>query len=217
MNSASCVVVDYGIGNVFSVMHALDNLGAEPVLSGDHETIRNADRVILPGVGAFGRAAQRLRELGLDDVLKEYTRTERPFMGICVGMQLLMSQGFEFGTHEGLGIIPGTVEKIDIKDSEGKSLRVPLIGWYPLSPAIETSSSAYQSTPLSAVAENAAFYFVHSFSVHPEDKNTVLANAIHAGQPVTAAVQRDNVIGLQFHPERSGAVGLSLLDCFLKI
>jgi glutamine amidotransferase len=198
-------------------MHALSNLGVEPVLSGDHALIREADRVILPGVGAFGRAAQRLRELGLDDILKDFIRTERPFLGICVGMQLLMRQGFEFGTHDGLDIIPGTVEKIDICGDDGKKIRVPLIGWYPLSPAKEPSSKAYQSTPLAAVPADAAFYFVHSFSVHPDDSDTVLANAMHSGQPITAAVHRDNVIGLQFHPERSGEVGLSLLARFLNL
>ena len=217
MSSPSCVVVDYGIGNVFSVMHALSNLGVKPVLSGDHEVIRSADRVILPGVGAFGRAAQRLKALGLNDVLKDFIQTERPFLGICVGMQLLMRHGSEFGTHDGLDIIPGTVEKIDITGDDGKKLRVPLIGWYTLSPALDPSSDAYQSTPLAALPADAALYFVHSFAVRPENTDAVLANAMYAGHPITAAVHCNNVIGLQFHPERSGAVGLLLLDRFLKL
>ena len=132
MSSTSCIVLDYGIGNVFSVLHALEACGTKATLSRDRAEILAADRIILPGVGAFGRAADRLRDLGLDETIHEFIRTERPFLGICVGMQLLMDVGYEFGEHRGLGVIGGTVEKIAFTDSDGRPVRVPLIGWYPL-------------------------------------------------------------------------------------
>lgn len=217
MTSKKCVVIDYGIGNVFSVMHALQNLGIEPILSSDHNLIREADRVILPGVGSFGRAAERLRDLRLDESLKHFMSTERPFLGICIGMQLLMSQGHEFGTHEGLNIIPGTVKKVSLKDVDNNPVKVPLIGWFPIAPNIDRTSAAFQATPLAPVSSDAAVYFVHSYAATPEDSDAVLAHVMHAGQPIVAAVQRNNVFGLQFHPERSGEVGLAILKQFLNL
>jgi glutamine amidotransferase len=129
MRTKNCVVVDYGIGNVFSVMQALKRNGANAELTGDLNRIRDAERLILPGVGAFGRAADRLRALGLDAAISDFIAAERPFLGICVGMQLLMGRGLEFGEHQGLGYFKGTVEKIDLQNDLGAPQQVPVIGW----------------------------------------------------------------------------------------
>lgn len=217
MRSPSCVVVDYESGNVFSVLNALRSLGTEAELTRDPARILAADRVVLPGVGAFGKAAERLGGHGLYETIWEFIETGRPFLGICVGMQILMEEGHEFGTHTGLGVIPGTVEKIDIRDTAGQALRVPVIGWYPIEAPIEQGLQAFRGTPFEDVQERSAFYFVHSFATCPRDPATVLATVTHAGRPVTAAIRKDNVIGVQFHPERSAETGLALLDGFLKL
>lgn len=216
MNS-KCVVIDYGSGNTFSVMHALRSLGIEADLSRDPDCILAADRVLLPGVGAFGRASERLRGLGLDKTVRTFIETGRPFLGICVGMQLLMEEGHEFGTHPGLGVIPGTVDKIDIADGDGRRLRVPLIGWYSLDPPPGQDAGAFRGTPLEGARSGDAYYFVHSFAVQPADPDAVLATVTHGGQSVPAAIRKDNVVGTQFHPERSGEAGLAVLDRFLKL
>lgn len=217
MTSPSCVVVDYESGNVFSVLNALRSLGTEAELTRDPARILAADRVVLPGVGAFGRATERLRGHGLDETIAAFIDTGRPFLGICVGMQILMEKGYEFGTHRGLGVIPGTVEKIDIRDAAGQPLRVPVIGWYPIEAPVEAGTEVLRGTPLQDMQQRSAFYFVHSFAVRPRDPAAVLATVTHAGEPVTAAIRKDNVIGVQFHPERSAETGLAVLDRFLKL
>jgi len=217
VRSPSCVVVDYESGNVFSVLNALRSLGTEAELSRDPARILAADRVVLPGVGAFGRAAERLRGHGLDETIAAFIETGRPFLGICVGMQILMEEGHEFGTHRGLGVIPGTVEKIDIRDATGQPLRVPVIGWYPIEAPVERGTQICRGTPFQDLQQRSAFYFVHSFAARPRDPAAVLATVTHAGEPVTAAIRKDNVIGVQFHPERSAETGLALLDGFLKL
>lgn len=214
MTSTPCIVVDYGIGNVFSVLHALKNCGVSATLSGDRDAIMAAERVILPGVGAFGRAADRLRDLGLDETIHDFIGTGRPFLGICVGMQLLMETGFEFGEHQGLGLIPGTVEKINSADTQGRPVRVPLIGWYPVGAghlAARAGAAILRDPQLAA-----AYYFIHSFEARPKDEETVLAWVDHGTHRVVAAVRKDNVYGIQFHPERSGQAGLDLLGNFLS-
>lgn len=215
MSNPTCVVVDYGIGNTFSVTRALEKCGVEPTLTGDLDAIRSAERLILPGVGAFGRAADRLRALGLDEAILRFVESGRPFLGICVGMQLLMSVGTEFGQHAGLGLLEGSVDKIDISDPDGRPARVPLIGWYELQ-APQGSPTRWGGTPLDGSPDGAAYYFVHSYAAKPKNQDAVLAVARHGTQEVAAAVQRDNVFGLQFHPERSGPHGLALLKRFAR-
>jgi len=215
--SSKCVVIDYGSGNVFSVMHALRSLGIAADLSRNPDSILAADRVVLPGVGAFGRAAERLYDLGLDETIHAFIATGRPFLGICVGMQLLMEEGSEFGTHTGLGVFSGTVDKIEITKENDQPLRVPLIGWYPLNLLPEQDVGIFCSTQREAGRDGDAYYFVHSFAVRPADSKAVLATVSHAGQPVPAVIRKDNVTGVQFHPERSGEAGLALLDRFLKL
>ncbi|MGB0959880.1 MAG: imidazole glycerol phosphate synthase subunit HisH [Halocynthiibacter sp.] len=213
MGSKSCTVVDYGSGNVFSVMHALRGLGIDAELTNDRERIVAAERVILPGVGAFGKAAELLKQQGIDEALHAFVETGRPMMGICVGMQLLMDEGHEFGVHKGLGLIQGTVDKIEERAESSEKLRIPVIGWHPLSPPHKGIFAANAEDGDS----DHTYYFVHSFSVRPTDPDAVLATVHHAGLPVVAAVGKDNVMGVQFHPERSGSAGLKLLDRFMNL
>ncbi|MBY3253165.1 imidazole glycerol phosphate synthase subunit HisH [Rhizobium laguerreae] len=211
----SVVVVDYGIGNVFSVCNALKQIGAEPQLTRDIPTILQAERVILPGVGAFGRAMDALRGFGLDEALGSYVATGRPFLGICIGMQVLMDSSLEFGAHAGLGFIPGTVERIPSVDKDGNPLRVPHISWSKVKPAAGVLPEQWQPTPLSGDEDYQEFYFVHSYHSRPNDASNLLAIVDHGGNDVTAAITKDNIVGVQFHPERSGLAGLSLLGKFM--
>lgn len=214
--SGTCVVVDYGLGNVFSVMQALRDFPVECTLTSDPAAIAAADRLILPGVGAFGRAASRLRDLGFDQAILEFIATERPFLGICVGMQLLHDIGNEFGEHRGLGVIGGSVDAIRSPDAVTDGLRVPLIGWHPLVPP-DGDYDRWTGTPLAGLAHDAAFYFVHSFAAQPRDPSAVLALTRHGERTLTAAVHSGNVIGTQFHPERSAHAGRAFLRSFLDV
>ena len=216
MSTLRCAIVDYGIGNVFSVMQALKKLDAQTELTSDPRAIAAADRVILPGVGAYGKAAERLRDSGLDQAVMEFVGTGRPFLGICVGMQLLFEIGTEFGEHRGLGLIPGSVDRISISREDGTAIRVPLIGWHPLTPAEGGSYGDWEGTPLQGMDRDAAFYFVHSFSARAAQPENVLAVTRHEGHSVVAAVKSGNVLGTQFHPERSSTHGIAFLDRFLR-
>lgn len=212
MTSKSCVIIDYGIGNVFSVTQALAHLDVSVRLTSDRAAIKAADRVILPGVGAFGRAVDTLRAMHLDETIHSFIETGRPFLGICVGMQVMMEQGLEFGTHRGLGLFGGTVERIDLNEADGRPLRVPLIGWNSIH---QTTPARWQGTAFSGVADGSDFYFVHSYAAKMSNPQDVAAVA-HAGVGgITAAIQRDNITGVQFHPERSADAGLAFLSGFL--
>lgn len=213
MKTKGCVLVDYEIGNVFSVMQALKHIGVDAELTGELDRIRNAERVILPGVGAFGRAADQLRALGLDEAISDFIASERPFMGICVGMQLLMERGLEFGKHKGLGYFKGTVDKIDLQNNKSEPLQVPVIGWNKVFEPIE---SRWEGTPFASVDADNAYYFVHSFSVRPENEKDICATAHVGNGKVVAAIKRDNILGVQFHPERSSDGGLNFLKGFLE-
>lgn len=213
--SRSVVVIDYGIGNVFSVCNALKQVGAEPHLTRDISTILQSDRVILPGVGAFGRAMEALRSFGLDETLHRYVETGRPFLGICIGMQVLMDTSLEFGAHTGLGFISGSVERIPSVDARGDPLRVPHISWSTVKPASSVLPEQWQSTPLAGGEDQQEFYFVHSYHAIPNDNSNILAVVDHGGSDVTAAITKENITGVQFHPERSGSAGLNLLARFM--
>ena len=212
--TSQCTIVNYGSGNIFSVREALCRCGADPVVSSDRDEISRAERLILPGVGAFGRAAEWLRKTGLDDAVLRYLDRERPFLGICVGMQLLMDTGQEFGEHRGLGVFRGTVARIRAKDADDKDLRVPVIGWNTPKPA---GVGGFAGTPFAAAPEGAAYYFVHSYAVQCENPEDVLAVCNVGTASVTAAIRRNHIYGLQFHPERSAEDGQALLGGFLRL
>lgn len=210
------VVVDYGIGNVFSVCNALKLLDSDVLLTGAPSDIREADRVILPGVGAFGRAMDALVSSGLSDSLRDFVATGRPFLGVCIGMQMLMDSSTEFGTYPGLGLISGEVRRLEGVNRSGVRRRVPHIGWSGLD--VGNASSDWSATPLAdLVPERDAVYFVHSYHCVPRDGDARIAIADYDGLKVTAAIQRDNIFGVQFHPERSGEVGHTVLRSFLDL
>lgn len=212
MTATNVVVIDYGIGNVFSVIRALERLGIKGVLTSDPKQIMNADKVILPGVGAFGRAASRLADMKLDRVIHDYVKTTKPFLGICVGMQLLMDVGEEFGEHAGLGIIPGRVRKLSAVDAKGNACRIPLIGWTEIE---EARPGAWDNTPFSKRTGQNAFYFVHSYHAVVTDQRHCIAMHRLGDTKIISAVRHENVLGVQFHPEKSGDVGLKMLSRFL--
>lgn len=213
--SAPVVVVDYGVGNLLSVTRALEQCGATPQISSDPETVRRAERVVLPGVGAFEACMSSLKASGLRDPVLEFIASERPLFGICVGMQMLMEVGEEFGQHPGLGVIKGRVSRIPDKDRDGAKLKIPHIGWNGLQPG-QGASDAWQGTVLDGIAPGEAAYFVHSYHAVPSEPSDCLALTYYGGQPITAAVARDNVVGTQFHPEKSGRVGLNMLRRFVR-
>lgn len=198
-------IVDYSVGNLFSLQSSLAAIGAEATVTADPEVLRTADRIILPGVGAFGDAVQKLRDSGLDAVLKELAAAGKPLLGICLGMQLLFDKSYEFGEHDGLGLIPGVVRPI--ADVIPADYKIPHIGWNALRFAAPSSLFAH-------IAEGDCVYFVHSF--YADCGESVIATSEY-GTPLTAAVAKGNVYGCQFHPEKSGTVGLSILKAFTQL
>ncbi len=200
-------IVDYGVGNLFSLKSSFRAIGAEIIVTSDPSVIRSADRIILPGVGAFADAAEKLRKSGLDQVILEETKKGKPLLGICLGMQMLFEKSYEYGEHKGLGLIPGAVRPI--ADVISKNLKIPHIGWNPL----------HLRTPkdelFSYLNEGDCVYFVHSYYAADCD-DYVIATAEY-GAELTAAVRNGNVWGAQFHPEKSGKIGLAILRAFCEI
>ena len=206
-------IVDYGMGNLFSVYRAVEMCGYSDVSYGSTPSaIREADRLILPGVGAFKDGMQGLKDAGLINTLQEYADSERPILGICLGAQMLASSSDEFGLHVGLDLIPGKVTKIPVLDDH-KDRKLPFIGWTTLDIAAE--QQLLQDTCLRQLASDDAVYLVHSYHLNLEHETDLLATYDHGGVSVTAAFKRRNITGLQFHPEKSGAVGLRILSNFL--
>ena len=198
-------IVDYGVGNLFSLQSSFAAIGADAVATDDPYLIRKADRLILPGVGAFGDAARKLRDSGMGKLVVEQAGQGKPIMGICLGMQLLFEKSYEYGFHEGLGLIEGAIRPI--ADVVPVGYKIPHIGWN----ALHFGESKH---PLfEHIREGDAVYFVHSYYADCQD--AVIATAEY-GAPLTAAVAKGNVLGCQFHPEKSGDVGLSILRAFCE-
>ena len=200
-------IVDYGVGNLFSLKSSFAAIGEQAVFTADPEVIRAASHVLLPGVGAFGDAAHKLRESGLGEVVVEQAKAGKPVMGICLGMQLLFEKGFEYGEHEGLGLIKGEVRPI--AEVIGKDLKIPHIGWNGL------HFGAKKHPIFRYLEQGDCVYFVHSF-YGAKCEESVIATAEY-GAELTAAVADGNVCGCQFHPEKSGSVGLSILRAFCEM
>ena len=199
-------IVDYGVGNLFSVKSSFAAIGAEAVITSDPDVIRTADRILLPGVGAYRDAAQKLRDTGMGDLVREQAAAGKPVMGICLGMQLLFEKSYEFGEHEGLGLLKGVVRPI--RDVAPAHYKVPHIGWNAL--------NIHKHHPLlKYVLEGDCVYFVHSFYAADCDDEVIATTEY--GADLTAAVARGNVCGCQFHPEKSGQVGLSILKAFCEL
>lgn len=210
-------IVDYGSGNLLSVRRALEHCGADVQMATTAEQVRHTDRLILPGVGAFGDCMRGLIERDLIDPLKEVANRGTPFLGICVGMQILMGRGTEFGDHEGLGLIEGEVRHIPGEDADGNRLKAPHIGWNRLLPPRGNPDDWKNTVLEKGLPGGGQVYFVHSFEAIPTDAQHRLAVCDYGGRGISAAIQRDNVIGTQFHPEKSAAAGLALLSRFLDL
>ena len=199
-------IVDYGVGNLFSLKSSLGMIGAEAVVTGDEAVIANADRIILPGVGAFGDAAAKLRASGMDKAVCREAAAGKPLMGICLGMQMLFEKSYEYGEHDGLGLIKGSV--VDMQGSIPAELKIPHIGWNALHFTRDHALWKY-------IKDGDFVYFVHSFYGADCDES-VIATAEY-GKELTAAVAVNNIMGCQFHPEKSGKVGLSILKAFCEM
>ncbi len=200
-------IVDYGVGNLFSLKSSLSMIGAKALVTRDAEALRAADKIILPGVGAFEDAAKKLRATGLDAVVVEQARAGKPLLGICLGMQLLFDRSFEYGEHKGLGLLKGDV--VDMRPRIPAELKVPQIGWNAL-------IFKQPEHPLFRyIQEGDCVYFVHSYYASNCEDSTLATTEY--GTELTAAVGSDNILGCQFHPEKSGRVGLNILKAFCEI
>ena len=197
------VIIDYGVGNLFSLRSSFQKIGVNAVVTSDPNLIAAADKLILPGVGAFADAAAKLRQSGLDTQIRQQAAQGKPILGICLGMQLLFEKSYEYGEHEGLGLLKGSV--VPMEGVIPENLKIPHIGWNAL-------HFQKDSRLLRYINENDCVYFVHSyFATQCED--SVIATAEY-GKELTAAVEKGNVMGCQFHPEKSGEVGLNILRAF---
>ena len=206
------VIIDYGIGNIKSIYNAIDNIGFIPQLTFDAQKILNADSLILPGVGAFAIGMKNLESTGLNDVIKEYVKKGRPLLGICLGMQMLMNSSEEFGLNNGLGLIEGKVVKFPtVSDLNEK---IPHVSWNELN---EPFSGRWEGTILDGLKSSIETYFVHSYFVGPLNSEDILATTNYAGVDFCSAIQLENIYGTQFHPEKSGAIGLSILNNFINL
>lgn len=207
----SVAIIDYGVGNLLSVTRALRACDADVRIVKTAEEIMNADRIVLPGVGAFGNCINELINRQLESPILEFIKTGKPLLGICVGMQILQERGEEFGIHRGLGIIPGKVVKIPTNDQNGFR-KVPFVGWAKLS--IKPNPFPKILTDLS---EESFFYFVHSFKVETDNPIHTIAQHNYCNLDITSLVNKDNVFGCQFHPEKSGEAGIKFLNNFITV
>lgn len=214
MSTPRVTIIDYGFGNLLSVQRALEYCGAKVNLTSDSQQILEAERVVLPGVGAFANAMQALKKLKLVEVIREISSLHTPILGICLGMQLLLDESDEFGLTAGLGIISGRVIAVPNLGISSSLLKIPHIGWSSLQPT--SKATRWQNTILQDLHPSNATYFIHSYMAVPSNPFHSLAECLYGGHKITAVVAKDNTIGCQFHPEKSGVVGLKILNRFLK-
>lgn len=212
MLAPDVTVIDYGMGNILSVQRGLEHCGVTVSVTCDPEQILAAKRVVLPGVGAFGNAMQALERLCLIEAIREITRRQIPLLGICLGMQLLLDESEEFGTTAGLGLIPGRVVSLPTATIAGMPQKIPHIGWNALQSA--TASGNWKDTFLEDNRQGEAVYFVHSFMAVPLNPADRIADCEYGGHKVAAVIGRDRMTACQFHPEKSGEVGLKILRRF---
>ncbi len=200
-------IIDYGVGNLFSLKCSLDAIGADAVITGNPDEIRAADQILLPGVGAFEDAASKLISSGLSDIIIEEAKSGKPILGICLGMQLLFEKSFEYGEHKGLGLIPGEIRPI--ADVIPPDLKIPQMGWNSL------NFNGEKSKIFKYIKDGNFVYFVHSYYAVTDDK--YISATAEYGAALTASAENRNVYGCQFHPEKSGSVGLDILRAFIEL
>jgi glutamine amidotransferase len=213
MSRPKVTIIDYGMGNLFSVSRAVEHCGAEPIFATEASQVAQAERLILPGVGAFADGMAGLQGQGLVESIQEYSRSGRPLLGICLGMQMLLETNEEFGLHKGLGLIPGHVSAIPKQGSDHRPHKIPHIGWNRLH-AVRRN---WAGTILDSIPEQTPAYFVHSYTAFPEDDANRLADCDYNGQRISAVVQSGRMFGCQFHPEKSGPWGLKILENFIHL
>lgn len=220
------VIIDYGMGNLFSLERVIAHLGGRAVISNDTAAIESAERLILPGVGAFGDGIRNLRSNGLDRAIENFIGSKKPLLGICLGMQLLMSESEEHGRHEGLGVVSGRVVRFLEPDPKDVFYKIPHVGWnalkYPPRPDgnginVHNPGNSWEKTILGKVREGAFVYFVHSYTVVPSERDVVLSETVYGRDRFCSALRKGNVWGCQFHPEVSGEIGLRILREFLSM
>jgi glutamine amidotransferase len=212
MMKKNIVILDYGLGNVKSISNALRKIGIEPNLTSNLDLILKADSLILPGVGAFSKGIDNLKQKGLFEAIHEYVKTGKPLLGICLGMQMLMDQSEEFGTNNGLGLIKGKV--IKLPNSKDFKEKIPHVSWNEIN---EPKIGLWNETILDRIDNKSDFYFVHSFYTVPKFESNILATTNYAGIDFCSAIQNENVFGTQFHPEKSGKMGLLILSNFINL
>lgn len=207
-------IIDYGLSNLLSVQHAFARFGAETLLTSDPAEVLRADALVLPGVGAFRDGMAGLEKLGLIEPIRQKAAAGTPLLGICLGMQMLFDESEEFGLHKGLGLIPGRVVKIPGTDADGCPQRVPHISWEPLYPG--GGRADFVGTALAQLRAGEECYFIHSYEAKPLQGADCLAYTTYGGRQICAAATHGSVLGCQFHPEKSGEVGLKIIEEFLK-
>lgn len=208
-------IIDYGIGNLLSVARAFAYFDADVHFAQTPDDIMHADRLVLPGVGAFSDGMKGLKETGFIEPIKSYSKLGKPFLGICLGMQMMLTRSHEFGAHDGLDLIEGDVVPIPTNGKDGRPHKIPHIGWNELH-ATEHGPNI-ESSILKSQNENPSVYFVHSFMAEPADPSKRLADTFYSGQPICAAIQHENIYGCQFHPEKSAETGLKIIQNFLDL
>jgi glutamine amidotransferase len=201
-------IVDYGLGNLFSVEQACAFVGLNSIITNSKKDILGADAVILPGVGAYGDAMLTLHRLDLVNVLRDIVESAKPLVGICLGLQLLMTESYEFGRHKGLGIIEGPVVRFDAPKEKERILKVPQIGWNRIFQP--TNGLQWRGTLIDRIDEGEYMYFVHSYTVQPQDSNVTLSTSHYGHIEFCSSIQHHNVFACQFHPERSGPEGIKI-------
>ena len=213
--SKSVHLIDHGMGNLFSIVRAFHHVGVEPIITSDPECIVHADRVVLPGVGAFAACMEAMKSNDMDQAVQQFVKTGKPILGICLGMQILFEHGTEFGLTEGLGLIQGQVNPLKpCILPDGRKAKIPNIGWL----NVEVSSVAeHRSGLMEGITHPIAYYFVHSFMCCPSDPQNTVGTANYGANSICAICRNDNVWGTQFHPERSGKDGLKIYRNFISL
>jgi imidazole glycerol-phosphate synthase subunit HisH len=207
------IIIDYHMSNLFSVMHACDYLGLRAEISSEKKDIEKADGIILPGVGAYGDAMKNLQRLDLLEPLKAFVQSGKPFMGVCLGMQLLFTESEEFGNSKGLGIIKGNVIRFPMQTKKNETVKVPHIGWNTIYPS---SKANWKESPYKNIKENEFMYFVHSYYVSSLPKDTILSLTTYGGIEYCSSVLSNNVFATQFHPEKSGNEGIKIYKAWAE-
>jgi glutamine amidotransferase len=214
MKKFQTAVIDYGMGNLFSVKQACEHVGMYPVVTSDKTVLLNSDAAILPGVGAFGDAMNNLKDMDLVKPIEEFVRSGRPFMGICLGLQLLMTESEEIGRHRGLNIIEGSVVRFPATNNAQQRIKVPHIGWNHIYSSPSYGADYWIKSPLKGIKKGECMYFVHSYYAIPKDSKVILSSTDYEGTEYCSSIFWKNIFACQFHPEKSGQKGLTIYGNF---